>query len=96
MNSDRMRLLALSLLPLLAACEHDMPGAKAASTFGEANRQTLMAQVIDPDPQYESAVPPTSAEHAAQAVDRYKRDAVKKPDKVRSTQVSSGSSSGSN
>ena len=92
MNTERARwLAALSLLPLLAAGEHDMPGAKPASTFGDANRQTMMAQVIDPDPQYDGPMA-TSAEHAAQAVDRYKRDQVKQPDKVRSTEVSSDNS----
>ncbi len=91
MNTERIRALSLALLPLLAACQHDMPGAEPASAFGEANRQTLMAQVVDPDPQYADETVATSAEHAAQAVDRYRRDAVKKPEKLRSTSISSGS-----
>ena len=61
MISDR-RLLALALvLPALAACEHNYPG-PAASNFGDANRVTMAAQVVDPDPQYDTLNPPTSAE----------------------------------
>lgn len=92
MNIDRLRWLALAALPLLAACEHDFMGTeKPASTFGEANRQTLMAQVIDPDPEYDTLVPPTSGEHAGQAAERYRTDKVKKPEKVKSTIGGSGS-----
>lgn len=95
MNTDRARRLApaalavLAVLPL-AACEHDMAGTEPLSTFGEANRQTMMAQVIDPDPQYEYLDPATSAEHAGQAVDRYRKDKVKKPERVSSTASVSG------
>ena len=78
--------LALAALPLLAGCETGMAGrGEPASTFGEANRQTMLAQVVDPDPQYEFLDPETSAEHAAKAVERYRKDAVKKPERVKST-----------
>ena len=95
MNSDRGKLLALVLLatPPLAACVHDGAGTGTpASSFGEANRQTMLAQVIEPDPQYEEATPPASAAKAGQAVERYRKDTVKKPERVRSTSVTSGSS----
>lgn len=95
MNSDRAKWLALAAMPLLAGCAHDGAGPAPLSTFGEANRQTMLAQVVDPDPAYDSAAVPASAGKAAQAVDRYRKDAVKKPDRVRSTTVSSGSGSGS-
>jgi hypothetical protein len=91
MNSDRAKWFALALLPLLAACEDGMGGVKSASAFGEANEMTNMAQVIDPDPQYEDAVPVTSARSASQAVDRYNTDTVKKP--VRQTSTTSISNS---
>lgn len=86
----------LKLLPVLAlalgltACETGFrdPEGKVG-TFGEANRQTMMAQVVDPDPQYADPLA-TSAQHAAQAIERYRKDAVKKPDKVRSTATSGG------
>jgi hypothetical protein len=84
----RAALAAIAALPLLSACEHDMAGIGGpASTFGEANRQTMMAQVVDPDPEYEFRDPDTSAQHAADAVERYRRDEVKQPDSIRSTET---------
>lgn len=50
MNSDRAKWLALAAMPLLAGCAHDGAGPAPLSTFGEANRQTMLAQVVDPDP----------------------------------------------
>lgn len=78
----------VALLPMLAACQTDLAavGKDPKSEFGDANRQTMMAQVIDPDPQYDTLTPATSAEHAAQAIERYKADKVKQPPKVSSTQ----------
>ena len=58
--------------------------------FGEANRQTYAAMVIDPDPQYAEPLA-TSAEHAADAIERYRDDAVKQPERTSSTE---GSGSG--
>lgn len=86
--------LALAALPLLAACEHDQAGLEGpASTFGEANRQTMLAQVIDPEPQYaEDAT--SSADHAAQAIDRYRTGSVKKPERVKIQSAVSGSGGG--
>jgi hypothetical protein len=97
MRTDRAWLVAVAIVPLLAACEHDFAGANvnSASRFGDANRQTMMAQVVDPDPRYETLNPPTSGEHAGQSAERYRNDKVKKPDRVKSTQVSnSGGGSG--
>lgn len=95
MNSDALRWLALAALPLLAACEHDLAdGGRPASTFGEANRQTMLAQVVDPEPVYE-AEGETSADHAAQAIGRYRTDKVKRPERV-STDSVGGSGSKSN
>ncbi|MGX7927856.1 hypothetical protein ACWPMX_14910 [Tsuneonella sp. HG094] len=78
MISDRRLLVLAVLLPALAACEHNYPG-PAASNFGDANRVTMAAQVVDPDPEYDTLNPPTSAEHAAQAADRYAKGTVKQP-----------------
>lgn len=79
MNIDR-RIFALALvLPLLAACETTFRDTQGdVAEFGEPNRQTMAAQVIDPDPVYADTVP-TSAEHAGQAVDRYRDGTVKQP-----------------
>ena len=92
MNTDRARWLLLGGLALLSACQTDeMGGGKPVSTFGEANRQTMMAQVVDPDPEYDTINPPTSGERAGMAGERYRADKVKKPERVRSTQGGSGS-----
>lgn len=92
MNTERSGwLLLASASLLLAGCEHGAAGSGGpVSTFGEANRQTMAAQVVDPDPQYEFLDPETSGDRAAQAVDRYRKDKVKQPEKVRSTAGSGG------
>lgn len=43
--------------------------------FGEANRQTYAAMIVDPDPQYDEPLA-TSADRAAQAVEAYREGAV--------------------
>jgi hypothetical protein len=98
MNSDRARRIAcLALLPLAAGCA-SVPSLYEEpddAKFGEANRQTMMAQVIDPDPVYEEPMV-GSGEHAAGAVERYRTDTVKEPESIRTTSsVSGGSGSGS-
>lgn len=96
MNSEqrlRSALVAGSLL-LLCGCEHTLNAPKDAAGFGEPNRQTMLAQVIDPDPQYEDAMAPSSGEHAAQAIERYRTDKVKKPERIRTTQGGSGGGGG--
>ena len=95
MTIDRKLLAAtLVLAPLLAGCETGFRDPNGeVTTFGEANRQTMMAQVVDPDPQYDQPLA-TSADHAAQAVDRYRKDGVKKPDRVSASSVKGGSGGG--
>ena len=97
MNSDRARRIAcLALLPFAAACA-SVPSIYEEpddAKFGEANRQTMMAQVIDPDPVYEEPMV-GSGEHAAGAVERYRTDAVKEPESVSTTTGTGGGSSGS-
>lgn len=70
----------------------EQPGDAA---FGEANRQTMMAQVVNPDPVYDTELV-TSGEKAAGAVERYREDAVKQPENISTTESTSGSSSGPN
>ncbi len=96
MNSKRA--IAGPLVLLLAGCatpdgDFYLGG---ADNFGEANRQTMMAQVIDPSPQYDSDLPEGSADHAADAVERYRNDEVKQPDRVRTSRTVGASGSGSN
>ena len=90
MNTDRgLRYAVLSLLPLAAGCAsvpslYEQPGDAA---FGEANRQTMMPQVVDG--------PMTrSGEQAAGAVERYRNDTVEEPDSIRTTNVGGGSGGG--
>ncbi|MHA6317990.1 hypothetical protein ACXYN8_10045 [Altererythrobacter sp. CAU 1778] len=83
------KLACLPALPLLlAGCMsygNAAVGEFDPEAFGEANRQTYAAMVVDPDPQYDEPLA-TSADKAAQAVDRYNTDTVKEPDTIRSTE----------
>lgn len=99
MNSDLRQNLHLhrlawpvALAMLLGACtDHSTAvGRIDPADFGEANRQTYAAMIIDPDPVYDSEMT-TSAEHSAEAVERYRMDRVKQPERVSSTSVGSGS-----
>ncbi|MFM5949602.1 MAG: hypothetical protein ACKOPM_10300 [Novosphingobium sp.] len=90
------RSAALGLVLVLGGCEHSMGDKTAAAAkFGDANRMTMAAQVVNPDPQYDQPMT-GSAESAAKAVERWRTDRVKKPEKVRSTQVQGGGGSGGN
>lgn len=96
MNSRH--LIALAALPLLlAGCAQNHSfeaGYIDPADFGEANRQTYAAMVIDPDPQYDQPLA-TSAEHAADAVEAYREGEVERPERVSST-VSVSASGGGN
>lgn len=88
------------LVPLAFAASFALAGCASTHTgmlepidpadFGEANRQTYAAMVVDPDPQYDAPLA-TSAEHAADAAERYREGAVKQPERTSSTE---GSGSG--
>ena len=89
------RLLALPLLPLLliplGGCQTGSAiGAFDDPGFGEANRQTMAAQVVNPDPVYSDANPPTSADNAVDAIDRLRSDRVKKPERIDTRQTGPG------
>ena len=93
MNSDRFNRIGLvsglAVVALLAGCTGDLASTgKPASAFGEANRQTMMAQVVNPEPEYETLIPPTSALKAAQAADRYAGGSVKQPERTSTTEGS--------
>jgi hypothetical protein len=88
MSSDRTRrLAAFVLLSLLAGCASVPPITEQPgdAPFGEANRQTMMAQVVNPEPVYDEPMI-TSGEHAQQAVERYATDTVKQPESVTTTE----------
>lgn len=83
MASDRIRMLALAGLGLcLAGCASTgQPGFAIKDNFGEAYRQTLAAQVIDPAPEYGTAQAAVSADAMAQAIERYRTGKVRQPDR---------------
>lgn len=93
MNSDFARsafplVIVLALSGCATNAVFEEPG---DLKFGDANRQTMMAQVIEPDPVYSEPAQGSGA-HAADAVERYRTDKVKQPDSYRTT--NSGSSPG--
>ncbi|MBC2666293.1 hypothetical protein H7F51_12260 [Novosphingobium flavum] len=53
----------------------------ADPSWGEANRQTMAAQIIDPAPHYDTAAPQGSGVQGVAAVERYRTDKVKVPEK---------------
>lgn len=86
---------ALAGLLLVAGCTGaDGHLASTGPAFGEAVRQTLAAQVIDPAPEYAEANPVTSGGRAALAVERYETDKVKQPDRVATSSLSTGGGAG--
>ncbi|WP_240334338.1 hypothetical protein [Sphingobium estronivorans] len=79
-------MIAAGMLLLMAGCTDERPSPFApVDNFGEANRQTLAAQIIDPNPVYDSPMADSSGEHTAQAIGRYRTDKVKKPDRVQTS-----------
>jgi hypothetical protein len=80
---------------LLAACASVPPITEQPgdAPFGEANRQTMMAQVVNPDPVYDGPIV-TSGEHAQQAIERYATDSVKQPESISTTESLSGGGGG--
>lgn len=60
-------------------------------SFGNAVRQTMAAQVVDPDPQYDGSGHTTDAAKTGAAVKRYRSDAVKQPETISTTTKQGGS-----
>ncbi|PKP86347.1 MAG: hypothetical protein CVT78_13795 [Alphaproteobacteria bacterium HGW-Alphaproteobacteria-17] len=84
MNFDRRTVVVAALALVAAGCT------PTDATFGNAVRQTMAAQVVDPDPQHDGAIPTTEAAKTAAAVKRYRSDTVKQPDSIRTTDTQSG------
>jgi hypothetical protein len=93
MNIDRLRgiLVILSALSL-SACEHSVFEEPGDSAFGEANRQTMMAQVIDPDPQYDEPAAGNGVQ-AQRALEKYTAGTVEQPERITTSNVQAGSGS---
>lgn len=90
----RLAVMALSASALTGCATDGSYQLGQPDNWGEANRQTMAAQIIDPAPHYDSAVPKSSGDHTAQAVDRYRTGTVKQPDRIQ-TSKSIGGGSGS-
>lgn len=95
----RIKTLAIVLGALtLGACAHDgpngMPYMGGPDNFGEANKTTMLAQVIDPAPHYDTDIPESHAEQAGWAVERYRKHEVKLPERTRTTDAFSESGGG--
>jgi type IV pilus biogenesis protein CpaD/CtpE len=61
--------------------------------LGASARHNYAMQVINPEPVYEDAAPTIDGTKAATAVERYRKDNVKKPAPVLTTDGGSGSGS---
>jgi len=91
----RMGIVLGTAAALLSGCATTGAGDPVlgwADNFGEANKEAMAAQIIDPRPVYDTAVAPSSGEHTAQAVTRYRTDKVKKPERLTTSSVGSSSS----
>ena len=91
MNIERNRImLAGATVFALAACTNNdgrIDLAQGDPTWGDANRATMAAQVIDPSPEYDTPIPPTSASNAVRATDAYSEGQVEQPERIRTTDV---------
>ena len=96
MRIDLRLTLFVLAVPLVAGCTTSSSLRQGADDegWGEANRQTMAAQIIDPTPQYDYAVPETSGEHVADAIQRYRDDKVKRPERVKTSSISTGGAGG--
>jgi len=96
--SSRLLIAAPAALILLSGCETIHPVSQSADPgFGEAVKWNAAVQTINPDPVYgpDGAQPGDSAEKAAEAVKRYRTDAVKDVQVQTTTSQQSGSGGGS-
>lgn len=71
-------------------------GLGRADNFGEANRQTFAAMVINPNPEYDDAIAPGDADRAAQAIERLRTGKVKQPERQSLSEVGRASGGGGN
>lgn len=91
MNIDRLALAAAASLALAGCATYgNLDGPYDPEAFGEANRQSYAAMIVNPEPDYaEDAA--GSAEKAADAIERYRQDAVKQPESETTSSSPGGS-----
>jgi hypothetical protein len=88
--------LVLTLSFGCAACAgtRETPAiAVAKDEIGEASRLTLAAQIINPAPVYNGREAVIGADHAAQAVERYRADKVKQPESPKVSKIAAAQAS---
>lgn len=56
-------------------------GMSRPDNFGEANRQTFAAMVINPNPEYDEPMAPADGDRAAQAIERLRTGKLKMPER---------------
>ena len=86
-----MRILSIVFLSLAAsACTpNDV-------TLGGAMKHNVAMQTIDPEPRYQgTAMEGGSGDHAASAMERYRKGNVKEPQTIKTTESTTGSGGGS-
>jgi hypothetical protein len=95
MNCKGVLAVVTGALALSACAQHHSArsGHIDPADFGEANRQTMLAQVVDPYPVYDEPLA-TSGEHAQQAAERYRTDRVKQPPTIRTSSSDLGATGG--
>lgn len=90
MPIDRKTLALTGLASLAAAgctnTEGRLDLTQGDPTWGDANRATMAAQVIDPSPEYADPIPPTSAVNAVRAADAYREGQVEQPERISTTE----------
>ncbi|MBX7541289.1 hypothetical protein [Qipengyuania sphaerica] len=92
-DSRSIGILAVATLGLGACTTSDGKFGIAPNdpSWGEANRVTMAAQVIDPSPEYENPIPPTSASNAVRAIDAYREGKVEEVEDISTTEsISNG------
>ena len=94
MTIERKHILfgAVATLAVGACTNNDgrMDLTQADPSWGEANRATMAAQVIDPAPEYENPIPPTSASNAVRAADAYRAGEVEAVERISTTEEDGG------
>ena len=87
--------IAILMTVLVAGCAATDGGVRTArqDNWGEANRQTMAAQIIDPSPDYGNVAMTTSGDQVAAALNRYRTGQVKKPERVKTSTIGTSGSS---